>query len=164
MPKLTLCRLREVLHYDPKTGVFTWLISTGRVSAGTIAGSERRDGYVIIRIDERGYYAHRLAWFYMMEEWPKEYIDHIDGHPENNIFNNFRPATNIQNSCNQKHRKSNTSGFKGVSWHKNSKKWRADIRVFGKKLWLGHFDTPEVAHAAYISAAKKYHGEFARAA
>jgi AP2 domain-containing protein/HNH endonuclease len=91
-----------------------------------------------------------------------EEVDHIDTIPLNNRRKNLRLATRIQNSVNQGNRKNNTSGFKGVSWHKTACKWRAEIRVNGKRIYLGLFNTPELAYESYCAAALKYHGEFAR--
>lgn len=89
-------------------------------------------------------------------------VDHIDGDPANNCRSNLRVCTHGENARNQSRSMDNTSGFKGVSWHKQSKKWRAYITVNYKRIHLGLFDTPEAAHEAYARAAEQYHGEFAR--
>jgi hypothetical protein len=98
-------------------------------------------------------------------EWPPERleVDHKDCDPSNNRWDNLRLATASQNQANKKVSRANTSGFKGVSWHKDDKRWRAQIRMGGKKVHLGSFDTPESAHRAYSEAAMKHYGEFARA-
>jgi hypothetical protein len=83
-------------------------------------------------------------------------IDHIDGNPYNNRFNNLRLATRHQNGCNQKKHSNNTSGFKGVCWHKVIKKWQAYITVEGQRVGLGYFGTKEEAYAVYCEAAKNY--------
>lgn len=88
-------------------------------------------------------------------------IDHINGNGLDNRRGNLRLASKSQNSKNRPLYANNTSGYKGVSWAKTVKKWRAEIRVNGQGIYLGIFDTPEEAHAAYCEAAKKYHGEFA---
>ena len=88
--------------------------------------------------------------------------DHIDGNTLNNSRGNLRIATPSQNCRNQKIRINNKSGYKGVSWRKDTEKWAAYINFDGKKNHLGFFSTPEQAHAAYCSAAAKHHGEFAR--
>lgn len=89
-------------------------------------------------------------------------IDHIDGNPHNNKFANLRIATSRQNQCNQKIRRDNTSGLKGVSWDSKRNKWQAGIQIDGKRIALGRFSTKEEAYAAYCEAARRLHGEFAR--
>jgi hypothetical protein len=163
MNKLNVCRLREVLHYNPETGVFTWLVSAGRVRAGDVAGSisnPRR--YRNISIDGRKYLAHRLAWLHTTGEWPPVFMDHINGDTSDNRIANLRPATQTQNRANTRRASNNASGFKGVCWHR--RKWRAQLIVNGVLYHLGLFDTPEKAHAAYVTAAEKHFGKFARAA
>lgn len=91
---------------------------------------------------------------------PGEEVDHIDSDTFNNRRDNLRVATRAQNTRNTKLRSNNTSGYKGVSWHKYA--WMAQIMFEGKKIYLGLFKTPEEAHEAYCEAAKKYFGEFAR--
>lgn len=89
-----------------------------------------------------------------------EYVDHIDGNPLNCVRDNLRVATPYQNAINVRRHRDNQSGFKGVS--KSHSKWMANIRVDGIKKYLGTFETPEEAHAAYCRAAEKHHGEFAK--
>jgi len=88
--------------------------------------------------------------------------DHINGNAFDNRKCNLRICTHAENTRNQKIRNDNISGYKGVSWHKQHKKWRAQIRNNYKRIHLGYFSTPELAHKAYCEAASKYHGEFAR--
>lgn len=90
--------------------------------------------------------------------------DHVDGDGLNNRRSNLRPATQVQNLWNQRKPVNNTSGFKGVSWNKEKARWRAQIRFNGPRVHLGYFDTPEAAHAAYVEASARLHGEFGRAA
>lgn len=87
-------------------------------------------------------------------------VDHIDTNPLNNCRDNLRLADHTKNCQNANRRKDNQSGYKGVSI--DGHKWRARIQANGKSLFLGNYDTPELAHVAYCEAAKKYHGEFAR--
>jgi hypothetical protein len=88
--------------------------------------------------------------------------DHKDGNPLNCQRDNLRIATRQQNSCNQKIRSTNTSGYKGVSWHSRRYKWQAYIMVNYKRVYLGLFGTAEDAAKAYNEKAKELHGEFAR--
>ncbi len=90
-----------------------------------------------------------------------EFIDHINGNSLDNRRENLRIATNAQNLHNRKSNSTNTSGYKGVYWHKPTKKWRAKISVMGKIHYLGQYNTPEEAYAVYCKAATLYFGEFA---
>lgn len=92
---------------------------------------------------------------------PHEQADHINGNGLDNRRENLRLATKSQNNANRRISKNNKSGYKGVSWHKASGKWVAGIKVNGKSINLGGYDTPEQAHKAYCDAAIKYFGEFA---
>lgn len=162
---LTQQRLKELLYYDPETGIFTRLVgrSGPRARAGDVAGCDNGKGYIRIYVDGKPYKAHRLAWFYMHGEWPEE-IDHRNGERADNRLSNLRPVTRQQNNLNQSIYRSNTSGLKGVSFYKATGKWKAQIQVNGRKIGLGYYQTKEQAHQAYVAAARELHGEFARAA
>ena len=112
---LTQARLKEVLHYDPLTGLFTWRVTKGNITAGTVAGCPANsEGYWRITIDSVKYYAHRLAFLYMLGRWPFEQADHYpDPTTSNNRWANLRDATHGQNTANT-HGESKT-GFKGVT-------------------------------------------------
>ncbi len=161
MRQLTQDRLKEVLTYNPETGVFRWKAKpAGNVAVGSVAGTTNNKGYRYISVDSRRYRAHRLAWLYVHGKWPADQIDHIDGKRGNNRIANLREATNTQNQQNRGVSKSNTSGFKGVVWNKQTRKWQATIRIWGRQIFLGSFDTIERAAAAYSAAAARHHGEF----
>jgi hypothetical protein len=87
-------------------------------------------------------------------------VDHRDGDGLNNRRRNMRIATHSQNMHNTRRNKNNTSGFKGVDF--SFGKWRARIKIKGKKKHLGMFASPEEAHAAYCTASRELHGEFGR--
>jgi hypothetical protein len=162
---LTQARLKELLHYDPETGVFTWRVPpSGRVAAGERAGFVHEQKYRCIRISGRKYREHRLAWLYVNGRWPPNQIDHRDGNILNNRIDNLREASSSQNRANSRISVKNTSGYKGVSWDVSKGKWSARIGVAGKQIHLGRYHCPEKAHAAYCTAAERYFGEFARAA
>lgn len=154
-------RVREVLSYDPETGVFTWLVRTStRVRVGDVAGTPTSEGYWAIRLDHRLYKAHVLAWFWVSGAWPTQEIDHIDGDTLNNRFVNLRDEPKSVNQYNVvAPRCNNSSGYLGVSPHRQTGKWMAQIRPPGaKRKYLGLFDTPEAAHAAYMQAKAELHG------
>jgi hypothetical protein len=158
---LTAERLREILHYDPATGVFTWLAPVGNRACGAPAG-RLSHGYIGIQIGGKRYLAHRLAWLYVTGEWPSDQVDHINLDRSDNRWCNLRPAGQSQNMGNTRVYCNNTSGFKGVSWEKGRRKWDARVLVKGKNIHLGYFDAPHLAYAAYCLAARKYFGDFAR--
>lgn len=91
-----------------------------------------------------------------------EIVDHINNNTLDNRRSNLRVATMSQSNANRRRNRNNTSGYKGVHFYKQYKKWSASLMVMGKRKHLGYFDTAELAHAAYCAAAVKYHGEFAR--
>ena len=145
--------LKELLHYDPETGLFTWLPrrlehfkSTGTHSSwnkqfsNRIAGSKTTGGYILIVVKEQQYYAHRLAFLYMDGSMPPNEVDHIDGGRSNNKWGNLRLATRSDNSKNLKLFNTSTTGHPGVYWHKDSKKWYAKIKLNGKQSHLGMFN------------------------
>jgi HNH endonuclease len=168
--ELTQERLRELLHYDPDTGVFTWLVSRGRVKAGTIAGSKYKASspdiiYIQIMIDGCNHTAHRLAFLYMIGAMPP-YVDHWDTDGTNNMWGNLRECTLTQNQANRRSqlRHKSTGNIKGWCWNKANCKWQAYIKINGKTIHLGYFDNHEDAAAAYAKAAAEHFGEFARTA
>ena len=154
--------LKELLHYDPDTGIFTWLVNLrmGYHDMGKQAGTTNPDGYRLIRIRGRSYMAHQLAWIYVTGEPAFAEIDHINAIRHDNRFHNLRRATRGQNAI--KSMPSAFSGFKGVSSSLSKGRWRSRISVDGKVLYLGMFSSKEAAHDAYCAAAKKYHGEYWR--
>lgn len=168
-PPLTAEQLRAVLHYDPKHGFFIWKhrpelrATTNSLRVGTHAGSPNgKRGYIAICINGKLHYAHRLAWLFMTGEWPNDMIDHIDGDTANNKFANLRQANRSQNNWNAQKTNRNTSGYKGVYWSKNAKKWVAHITIKGVYHYLGLHNTAEAGHAAYCEASARLHGEYSR--
>lgn len=163
-PILTPARARELLDYDPETGIFTWRVTRTNIPAGTQAGYVGPDGYGQLRIDMRLYKTHRLAWFWVNGEWPPVHVDHINGDPSDNRITNLRLADEAQNARNARMKKSNKIGVKGVSWDASKRRWRADICVDRKRIALGRFNTIHEAQAAYQGAAELLHGDYARVA
>jgi hypothetical protein len=160
-PRPSRARLRALLHYHPQTGEFRWLKRVSpSIQPGDMAGTLDNQGYRRIIIKGRPYRAHHLAWFYMKGKWCRLVIDHRDGDPANNRWNNLRSATRSQNSANRRLHRNNACGLKGVSAHGD--RWCATICKNGRIRHLGLFPTPQAAHAAYAKAARKLFGEFAR--
>lgn len=150
-------RLLHLLAYEPDTGLFRWRLSRAcRGSAGQVAGSTNRAGYVEISVDERKYLAHRLAWLFVHGEHPSLELDHLNGIRNDNRIANLRLATRTVNNQNRtRPQATNRLGFLGVS--PDRARFRAQIQVAGKKLHVGTFDTPEEAHSAYVAAKRKLH-------
>lgn len=153
----TLERLYQMVSYNPETGIFTWLINRrGATKAGSLVGSDKGNGYLDTRIDGKKCLLHRLAWFYVHGEWPKGHIDHINHITTDNRIANLRDVTrslNLQNQIRPMSR--NKSGYLGVSKHGPS--YRAQILAGGKRMIIGVYPTPELAHEAYLIAKRKMH-------
>lgn len=145
--ELTVKLLKEYLHYDEETGVFTYIKKTGRKSVlGKPVGSiSKRDGHLEIRFLGTLYRANRLAWFYMTGTWPKKHIDHKDHNELNNAWKNLRDVSQQENNMNMPMRKDNTSGVMGVWFRKDTNKWAAEIMVDKAKKSLGCYSTIEEA-------------------
>jgi hypothetical protein len=160
MTDLTQADLKRFLSYNPETGVFTWIKSNARRRASCkVAGTTSASGYWVIFINYKSYFAHRLAWLYMTGEWPSNQIDHRDANRLNNEWKNLRAATGSQNA---KNKRPKPGHLIGAAWHQKVQKWIPTIRVNGEKVRLGTYDCPAAAHFAYVVAADKHHGEFAR--
>lgn len=136
---LTQSELKELLDYNERSGIFTWKKSPSRrIKSGTKAGTLQH-GYSIIRINNVGYRAHRLAWLYVYGEFPKDQLDHINHKKNDNSIKNLRECSDAENKRNVSIQKNNVSGFTGVSWSKHAKKWNVNIYVNRKKKNLGYF-------------------------
>lgn len=152
--------IRTRVSYDPITGEFTRLISSGGSTAGSVINSKpSKNGYIYVAVFDSKILAHRLAWALSHGEWPPHDVDHIDGVRSNNRLSNLRPATRSENMQNaRKARASNKScGLLGVSWSKAANRWSASIKTNGKAMYLGLFDCPKQAHEAYIQAKRELH-------
>lgn len=150
------------LSYDPTTGKFTHIKSVGSARRGACAGHLKDRGYVEIGIAGRRYAAHQLAWLLVYGDWPASQIDHVDGNRSNNAISNLRLCDQSLNNANTRKRDCNTSGHKGVAWHRRQSKWVASIKVRGRQKHLGYFDDKRAAASAYADAASRFFGEFAR--
>lgn len=156
---ITLQRLKELIHYDPLTGVFTRIAVPPKSKAklGPIKGYAKKEGHLRTCVDGHEFYLARLAYFYMTGIWG-EIIDHKDGNPQNNKFANLRNTTAIGNIHNQvKAHHHNKSGLLGAHWRADKNKYESAITVCGKKKRLGYFKTAEDAHEAYKRAKRQLH-------
>lgn len=159
--------LRQRLDYDPSTGHLAWKHCdampswwNARYAGKSAFTAPDKDGYGKGQIAGRRYFAHRIAFAIFHGHWPTETIDHINGKKLDNRIINLREASRSQNQSNRPKQKNNTSGFKGVTRHRDG--WMAKIKLNGKTHYVGTFKTPEEASAAYAAAAKTIHGDFAR--
>lgn len=149
--------LRELLHYNSETGLFTRVRKTGRKGkVGAVVGWKDKDGYIQVDVLCRHYRAHRLAWLYVTGDWPRDDIDHINGVRSDNRWINLRTVTRIVNMQNVRMaRKDSSTGLIGVE--KNGRGYSARIKTATERLYLGYFDTPEEAHSAYLAAKRRLH-------
>lgn len=159
MTDLTAERIRELLHYDPMSGQFTWLEShrAGKLAGCATYNGQRKLFYRKVKIYGKSYRAHRLAFLYMTGAWPVAEIDHINGDSTDNRWTNLREAPSSQNKCNS--RRNNSIGFKGV--YRTGRRYGARICLGGKHIHLGVFDCPQKGHEAYRAAAAAHYGEYA---
>lgn len=149
---LTYERASELLRYEPETGKLYWKCRRQKIRIGSEAGSLSsvgRNTYRRIMIDGRLYLTHRIAWLIYYGGWPENQIDHCDGDGLNNRIENLRNVTQGENQKNQRMPRNNTSGFTGVFWHKQKEKWQSQIKINGKRKYLGRFDDIYEAASAY---------------
>lgn len=159
MTELTQEIVRELLDYDPETGVLKWKVKKrGTKGVGSIAGTyNKSNGYWQISIDYKLYYAHRIAFLYMTGKWPTSMVDHINKDRLDNRWSNLREANHSQNGGNTKQNILNTTGYRGVTQDKRFGCYYAQLA--GKNL--GTFKDAESAAIAYDIAAIERFGVFA---
>jgi hypothetical protein len=162
---LTQNYLKEVLEYNAGQGQFYWIKKTSsksRIKVGVIAGNLNIDGYRRIKICGKKYQEHLLVWFYNYGYFPIKVLDHIDGNPSNNRLENLRECSQSENNRNKGIAVNNTTGFRGVTYCKKTKKFKSTACLNGKKIHLGYFSTGEEASLVCEAATKDLHGEFYR--
>lgn len=161
LSKIEVEYLRCVLDYDEETGIFHWkkhATNRGPKKAGAVAGGGDGHGYIRIKLAGAMYMAHRLAWLYQTGAPPAFEIDHINGNRSDNRFCNLRDVSKSINSQNtHAARRDNSTGVLGVYKRDSHSKFSSAIRVNGKLLSLGYFDSKELAHDAYLAAKRKLH-------
>jgi len=147
--------------FDYLGGVLYWKTKTAQcVKVGHPAGTfDKRTGYHRVRVDSKFQKAHRVIFLYHHGYLP-DFVDHIDGNKTNNRIENLRGSTFSQNCMNQKISTRNTSGIKGVMWHKRDKKWFVQLRVNSKCHSFGYYEDKELAELVAIEATNKLHKEF----
>lgn len=152
---ITQKRLKEVLQYDPDTGIWTWKKTAGikRMQAGSVLPS----GYRRITVDGKSYYSAKLAHLYMIGTLPDE-MDHIDRNPSNDRWDNLRLVTHAKNCQNRGKRLDNASGYPGVVYEKRSGKWKVDIGLNGKRIHIGRFWDLDLAIASKRMAENHHWG------
>lgn len=141
--------LKEHFDYNPETGELRWKKTTGpRTKVGALAGGLTTQGYTCVTLKGQHMAVHRIAWALHYGEDPYPYIvDHKEGVENGNGISNLRLATSSDNNYNKRLHSNNTSGHRGVSYHKRHKKWDAFGGVEGKWKLLGRFEKIEEAVA-----------------
>lgn len=161
LQKISISTLNEWLVYDSETGCLKWKKrKSPSANAGDIVGCKNSRGYIHFRIDKISLTCHRTAWAMYYGEWPELFIDHINGDRSDNKISNLRLASRSENNRNAAIRKDNKTGMKGVRFCLRDKKYIAHIRINGKSICLGYFDSAIQAQGAYAEKAKEIHGEF----
>ena len=167
--------VRQLLDYDPKTGTFTWrarsvevfqraetpnpslvcALWNGRRAGQKALTAQQKHGYLFGSLFGTKIYAHRAAWAHYHGEWPEK-VDHINGDPSDNRISNLRSVSHDENMKNVRRHADNKSGFLGVSFCKQTRRWRASITANGKSINLGRFTTKEEAVSARREADRAY--------
>lgn len=154
--------LKSLFDYEPDSGRLVWKVTRrsrgGKIAPGVEAGSLSAAGYLELKVSGFRTYVHRVAWAIYYGTWPRGNIDHKDGNKVNNAIANLRDCPQRINNENQRKRRSdNTSGFSGVMWRTDKKRWCVVIQVNGKRFRRGGYSTPEEAHEAYLKAKRELH-------
>jgi len=149
--------ITDLLEY--RDGKLFWKVRRGHVAAGKEAGSICKNGRLYIQFEGKKILAHRIVWAMHHGDCP-EFLDHIDNNPLNNRIENLRPASKSQNAMNRKVRADSSTGIKGIT--PKGKRFGATIYLDGTPTYLGTFETKDLAHQAYVQAAKLNFKEYAR--
>lgn len=155
---ITQEQVRDLFEY--RDGVLVNRITRSNrvvgIRAGNVSGRYRR-----VTICGRGYPEHHIVWLYVHGDYPKQ-LDHINGDAFDNRIENLRVCTTAENLRNRGRSRRNTTGYKGVSFHRLNKKFECHIGVDGKPMYLGSFNTAEEAKDCYDRTAKEWYGAFYR--
>lgn len=151
--------LLPMLEVDVVLGKIYWKNSPRKsVPAGTEAGSKTKHGYVAIGYKKTYYRRHRII-FYVANGYLPLVVDHKHGVESGDGIDNLQDITQQQNSVKMRMSRRNSSGFRGVSFHQKSGKWQSCIVYNRKTIYLGLYETPELAHSAYTDKRKELFGE-----
>jgi hypothetical protein len=157
---ITQSELKEVLNYDPNTGIFTWKQKTSnRIKVGAIAGNLHNCGYIELKVKGNRILAHRLAWLYEHGKLPS-LIDHINGDKKDNRICNLRQASFAENAYNSKIRVDNKSGIRCVCWDNKRQSWGVRIKLEGKLKYFGNYKDLNEAAKIAEKYRKEYHASF----
>lgn len=150
-----------MLTYDSATGKLYWKIRPSRATpAGSEAGTVKDSGYIQVSYKNKSYLAHLIIWYIVKGEWPTQDIDHRNTIRSDNRIDNLRYSTDNENQWNKSMSRNNTSGYKGVSWHEKSGKWRADVVKHGKRVTVGYYRSRETANDVLRLVREILHGKF----
>ena len=163
---ITQTELKELFDYREDGNLIRKHACKGNGNyAGRVVGCKpkkitRSHRYVSTKIKGQHYSVHKLIYLWHTGVWPEQ-LDHINNNSFDNRIENLRLVNSSQNASNRKLFRSNTSGIKGVSWHKASNKWFVYVDVNKKRKNIGYFTDLELAELVAIEARNKYHGEYA---
>ena len=161
----SLAEVQKLLRVDEETGNLYWKVNRkARIKAGDVAGHITKQGYIRVTVLSQRIFAHHIVWAIVNGRWAKDQIDHINGVKLDNRPCNLREATAADNSKNICISVRNTSGYKGVSWVPHLSKWKSELTVGGKRIYLGCHECKQRAAQVYEEAATKYFGEYKRGA
>ena len=140
--------------------------TSNNIKIGDVAGGRSGNDYININLGKYNgksvlFGAHRLAFLIHHGYLPYD-VEHKDLDKSNNRINNLRPSSRSQNNANKPKQRNNTSGYKGVFWNKQVKKWLAYTKQYGKQIRIGWFNNKIMAAHAYDAKALELFGEFAR--
>lgn len=166
---ITQSELKELVEYDANGFLIRRKSCRGN---GNCAGKKignynlkqlgaRNARYIATKIKGKHYCVHKLIYLYHFGVFPKQ-LDHINGNSLDNRIENLRLACTYENLQNRKTFSNNTSGCKGVSWHKKQNKWFVYLNINNKRKNIGYFKDFEFAEFVAQEARSKYHGEFAK--
>lgn len=159
---VTQARLKELFSYEPSSGLLIRKVSVKSAKAGSAAGNLRNDGYLRVSVDGKCYSVHRMIFLMQTGSIPSK-VDHIDGNPLNNKWDNLRGATTSQNGMNRKINSNNVSGVKGVHFNSALAKWKVAVKLDGKIYHGGYFNSLESAKSAMLLLRERLHKNFSRA-
>ena len=150
-PLPPLEEVRELINYDPATGLLTWKQNRGKVKAGDRIGHKIPNGYMAFGFNYTQLYCHRVAYYLHYGVDPGEFqVDHENQNRSDNRIENLRLVTQTQNQQNRQQ-------SKGFYFSKRKGKYISQIIVDGVKKHLGSFDCPLMAHLTYRDAKAQYH-------